>query len=663
MPVEADDKQTNNNSMDNMVKSRPKRLNAGNKLQKLLEQEKLADSSKSSTIRQYLNNNQEDHDVLDLLFQDDDEEQKEDIDFVMGDYIQKDDVFTDSDNEDDDKGDTREEDTNERQLEQERKRERRLERKAKNKIPVLTKRKTVDTNDKNIVQDTETQKQQQRRTKRRRLELQSAETLLSQTRRTSSRKSAIANKIRVYEKLLEEEKQRNLLQEKYKKIALAKKERYKELTQEEKLQEALKTESINRASLNKYKEMELHNKKNRLMMQQRGKIKFKAGEEILTMYSCEWRVTPVMEVEDLEYWKAELKKRENGGRKRRPRRKKPLKKQLKEKGKEEEEGQEKQLNVNKDGGEQQLLNKSDVILQKPVINEGKENKNGDINFMDETEVKQVTVARNVSENNCKHRELDRENMETLQKNIIIQEQESFIQKELSEDHNTLHSLPKTEGKSFTENPNPITKELNGDVNDVYEESPYQGPEQQVSKNFIWLHTFLPQPTNQETTDIKAFLFGQPVKPASAIKEALEDDLETIIHSKKPTDQDKPKIRQISIKDVETILGNFPRFGEYDKKIKHSDVVQHHNTETIELKTKPPSGLFLPNGQRKKCLFSGKNAQYFDPKYGIPYSDLESYRMLQEMIDSPCKMQWFEFKNGGILLNSSIKPAKGCPEGF
>ena len=72
---------------------------------------------------------------------------------------------------------------------------------------------------------------------------------------------------------------------------------------------------------------------------------------------------------------------------------------------------------------------------------------------------------------------------------------------------------------------------------------------------------------------------------------------------------------------------------------------------------------LPCGLRKKCLITNKNSQYFDPKNGIPYSDLEAYKIIQELQDPNGSFKWFGFKNGGIFLNVKQKPANGVPEGF
>lgn len=84
-------------------------------------------------------------------------------------------------------------------------------------------------------------------------------------------------------------------------------------------------------------------------------------------------------------------------------------------------------------------------------------------------------------------------------------------------------------------------------------------------------------------------------------------------------------------------------------------------------------MFLPNGVRKKCLITNRECQYFDPKNGVPYADVEAYKIVQELQDPigvdgseddpHPQFKWFGFARGGIYLDVLQKPAKGVPEGF
>ncbi|CCD22858.1 Vps72p NDAI_0A07040 [Naumovozyma dairenensis CBS 421] len=192
---------------------------------------------------------------------------------------------------------------------------------------------------------------------------------------------------------------------------------------------------------------------------------------------------------------------------------------------------------------------------------------------------------------------------------------------------------------------------------IEDEIIYEGPNQLVSKEFVTLY----KTTTEYTGDLYTTLFGKPVN-SSEKSLNVETILKSTLSENDETDGIKPQVFWMNT-DL-SILDKFPAFGEYDKKISHEITVQTDNSKEIILKTAPPAGIYLPSGMRKKCLITNKDCQYFDPKNGIPYSDLEAYKIIQELQEPETgSYKWFGFKNGGIYLNTKQTPAKGVPEGF
>lgn len=198
-----------------------------------------------------------------------------------------------------------------------------------------------------------------------------------------------------------------------------------------------------------------------------------------------------------------------------------------------------------------------------------------------------------------------------------------------------------------------------------EELIFEGPEQLVGKNFITLYSF---PTESYHNDINKELFGENWANGPSHRPS---DVETVCKLTMPEGK-IDLLEDASLTPNLSFLNNFPAFGEYDKKVIH-DVDSTANKELeIEVKTAPPTGVFLPNGFRKKCLISSKECQYFDPKNGVPYSDVETYRTIQDLQDPigtgteeepEPHYRWFGFGNGGIYLDIGQQPAKGVPDGF
>ena len=256
-----------------MSNVRSRRSNRGNNLSKLINQERelLEENGTSISL-------QDNDDVINLLFNEDDEE---DVDMEVSneEINNNDDEFSASGSSSDD--DSSEYDDSDNETNKKRKRKQQLKSKTGFKrskdIPILIKRKsTKSTNNKRSKASSES--------------VEPIDLMSTENRRTSSRKSALENRLKVYNNLKEKEENRvkNFARHnawRSKKIEL-------KLTQEDRMKEALETEKINTASLQRFREVEIYQKLQREELHKRNKIKFTNFEKILRFSSEETLVTP-----------------------------------------------------------------------------------------------------------------------------------------------------------------------------------------------------------------------------------------------------------------------------------------------------------------------------------------------------------------------------------
>ena len=198
--------------------------------------------------------------------------------------------------------------------------------------------------------------------------------------------------------------------------------------------------------------------------------------------------------------------------------------------------------------------------------------------------------------------------------------------------------------------------------------------QRIAQNTIYLIDF------DERIDLqkaKAAIFGeQALLPASR----RFKDLKTILHIGKVDAYAtiKPE-RDILLEPVTELSEDDPIFDDLKKLprlgVKQTiieDIKQDVETETtsIVLKTEAPTGLYLPNGNKKNCLMSGTEVKYFDPSNGIPYSSVETYKLLKSIEQG--LIPWLSIGSDvddigsvEIYLGSrdSVRHANGVPEGF
>ncbi|KAM3164579.1 Vacuolar protein sorting-associated protein 72 [Lachancea thermotolerans] len=690
-----------------LMASRSRRSNAGNKMQKLIDQERQELQERTAAL---------DEDEINLLFQ----EEEGDEEFTADDKRRKDDdeVFSNSEDESDAEDD---EEEGERELQQQERKKRKLS--QKKKIPVVKKRPNIET----------AAKPQYEQPK--------AESLLLGSRRTSKRSSVVANKLQVYEKLAKAEKKRVQIQDRLRKSKanLA----YVELTQEDRLRQAEETEKINLQSLNKFKEEEIYKKETRIALQLRKKAKFAMGEIMIRINTLGWRLTPLMEVEDRQFWEQQLSRRHKKKKKYTRRKKdksteavsegsktvpdgtKETNQSPENEGKRETEHSKQPLPADSDSSDKLIAPKlEDSKLEETetmsaaeespepaemkineksshedkTINEesdavheqtGSDHKDHDQSTNSESKFEIPNKTEFAAENG-EHTDVasragtpnalpieelqsspvlsteENEN-KSLPKQVSFAAENEVTKFDSSEPANTVpsreQSVESELSRQTSKEPTEQDEEDETDASEIYE-----GPEQLVGRNFITLYAYPEE--NPKVHDVRPYIFGpQWMQPLNSRSE----NVETI--AKIYNNQDESNWSDVGsslIPDL-SALEKFPAFGEYDKKLS-TEVAEETDTRLqLEIKTPAPAGVFLPNGIRKKCLITNRDCQYFDPKNGVPYADVEAYKTVQELQDPigdggseeepRPQYKWFGFARGGIFLDVRQKPAKGVPEGF
>ena len=117
------------------------------------------------------------------------------------------------------------------------------------------------------------------------------------------------------------------------------------------------------------------------------------------------------------------------------------------------------------------------------------------------------------------------------------------------------------------------------------------------------------------------------------------------------------------------LKKLPRLGVKQDIVEVTENDEENDSAEIVIQTEAPTGLYLPNGNKKVCMVSGTEVKYFDPSTGMPYSSVEVYRTLK-LIELG-QAEWLGLDatdNGPVDLYLGFKGenaihAKGVPEGF
>lgn len=210
---------------------------------------------------------------------------------------------------------------------------------------------------------------------------------------------------------------------------------------------------------------------------------------------------------------------------------------------------------------------------------------------------------------------------------------------------------------------------------------FEGPVQHVGRNHVMLLDF-DDDSKWGLTDfkIKSILFGED--GAHTGPRRLRD---TVTILKSSTRLDNPYAAPKEEKDDEMfkpvteikeddimfeVLRRIPRLGDKNVIVQDLDEDTSETTTTIRILTEAPTGLYLPNGNKKLCLISGKEVRYFDPVTGIPYENKEVYKIIKDV-----EMGLYSWHSIGKDVNTygsaqvylnrreGARHAKGVPEGF
>lgn len=584
----------------------------------------------------------------------------------------------------------------EKELEKQEKLKKRRQRRAKTVVPAIKKLKPAPSAPKPKKQ------------------LTASESLM-RSQRSSSRASAIESKQALVQKLKKDEKRRAAM-------APVVRPKYVELTQEERLREAVETERINVKSLNEFMDQELQKKE---MQRQLLLLRRKRLRNIIRLVSQESFVTPTEEVEEAryvhDYINGRLKKKP--GRKRKEREEtrerlpgdidpdlpyyrremweKRLKLEADLRKKAEKYDEQDEKNKNSDEHEDKKDAKNDYKEDAPkdavtVSSEQKEEPVPDTESSKASEMdpekavhakesKEVeeTKSEPVSEKNGSEPMADKPET-TDQKN---EHPASDIKEEPSAEtpNGTETKTPEPEGTT-NKSPTPLSKQVKfaesavmaTDKEETPEEGPeiYEGPVQRIARNMIY---FLELDEKIDNVKLKAYLFGeQSLLPASR----RYRDLETIVRIgqavnpyavvKDERDELLEPATELTEEDSRfDELKKLPKLGVTEMIYENDEDEMEEETAEIVLNTEAPSGLYLPNGNKKACLISGAEVRYFDPALGVPYSTVEVYKLLKQMETGT--VPWYSIERGyndfgaaEIYLGSrdgEVRHAKGVPEGF
>ena len=211
---------------------------------------------------------------------------------------------------------------------------------------------------------------------------------------------------------------------------------------------------------------------------------------------------------------------------------------------------------------------------------------------------------------------------------------------------------------------------------------FEGPPQRVARNTIYLIDFEEDKDPSYKLDIaniKAMLFGsQSLLPASRrfkdLKTILrigevENPYATVKQEKDELFEPVSELTEDNAMFDE--LKRLPKLGITQAVVEEIEEDTQEENAPIVLKTEAPTGIYLPNGNKKVCLISGTEVKYFDPSNGIPYSSVETYRFLKTIEQG--NVPWYSIDevdndNGPVEIylgsrDSTEKHAKGVPEGF
>lgn len=210
---------------------------------------------------------------------------------------------------------------------------------------------------------------------------------------------------------------------------------------------------------------------------------------------------------------------------------------------------------------------------------------------------------------------------------------------------------------------------------------YEGPVQHVARNLVFLLNFDDQERWGLTeVKVKSVLFGEDAHLGPGRRHG---DMKTILKSSvrlnnpyAKTQDDTPDELLVPVNTITEespifeVLTKLPRLG--DKEIWEEEEFVHDvvDNDEVRIKTDTPSGLYLPNGNKKACFISGREVRYFDPTTGVPYDDKDVFQIIKAVEAGAYAFYSMgkDQNNYGaveLYLNNRQdgRHAKGVPEGF
>lgn len=210
---------------------------------------------------------------------------------------------------------------------------------------------------------------------------------------------------------------------------------------------------------------------------------------------------------------------------------------------------------------------------------------------------------------------------------------------------------------------------------------FEGPDQKVGRNLIHFLDFDEDDKTMRIgilANMKTILFGP-----QALLPALRrfKDVKTVAriggtdnpYAVAPLSNDLfEPVTKISSDDAAfDELRKLPRLGVAQDIVEEVEQDTKDEAVQIVIEHEAPTGLYLPNGNKKPCLITGTEVKYFDPNNGIPYSSVETYRFLKQIEQG--LVPWYSIPAnqddaGPVELylgarDGSTRHAKGVPEGF
>lgn len=209
----------------------------------------------------------------------------------------------------------------------------------------------------------------------------------------------------------------------------------------------------------------------------------------------------------------------------------------------------------------------------------------------------------------------------------------------------------------------------------------EGPPQRVGCQTILLVDFEDNARNHRLNEqnIKSYIFGeQSTLPASRRFKDLKTiarigNIDNPYAYNNKRDED-PLLQSITFLTEENEafddLRRLPILGIKQEIVEDIEEDDNSQSSAIQIKTEAPTGLTLPNNNKKNCLVSGTEVKYFDPYTGIPYSSVETYKFIKSIEQG--QVPWYSFTSDTndtgvveIYLGSreGSRHAKGVPDGF